>query len=102
MTWLNPRLRKPRPRRPRRFMPRIDELDTRLVPAVTASFNPGTGVVSVFGDALDNTITVSRNAAGAILVNGGAVAVQGGRPTVANVVRMQVFGVGGNDTITLN
>ena len=46
--------------------------------AVTASFDPTSGVLSVFGDALDNTITVSRDAAGTILVNGGAVAIQGG------------------------
>jgi hypothetical protein len=32
--------------------------------AVTASFLPGPGIVSVFGDAQDNTITVSSNAAG--------------------------------------
>ena len=51
---------------------------------------------------LDNTITVSRDAAGTILVNGGAVAVQGGTPTVANTTLIQVFGQGGNDTITLD
>ena len=42
------------------------------------------GFLSVFGDGADNTITVSRDAAGNILVNGGAVAVTGGTPTVAN------------------
>ena len=52
--------------------------------------------------ALDNTIAISRNAAGTILVNGGAVAVTGGTPTVANTALIQVFGQGGNDTITLN
>ena len=46
--------------------------------AVTASFSPAGGVLTVFGDALDNTITISRNAAGTILVNGGAVPIQGG------------------------
>jgi Ca2+-binding RTX toxin-like protein len=70
--------------------------------AVTASFLPGAGTLSVFGDNLDNTITTSRNAAGTILVNGGAVAVQGGTPTVANTALIQVFGQGGNDTITLD
>ena len=40
--------------------------------AVTASFDPTSGMLSVFGDALDNTITVSRDAAGTILINGGA------------------------------
>ena len=70
--------------------------------AVTASFDPTSGVLSVFGDALDNTITVSRDAAGTILVNGGAVVIQGGTATVANTSLIQVFGQGGNDTITLN
>src|SRR5205814_6396363 len=50
----------------------------------------------------NNTITVSRDAAGKILVNGGGVAVQGGTPTVANTTFIQVFGQDGNDTITLN
>ncbi len=48
------------------------------------------------------TSAISRNAAGSILVNGGAVAVSGGTPTVANTALIQVFGQGGNDTITLN
>jgi Ca2+-binding RTX toxin-like protein len=70
--------------------------------AVTASFDPTSGVLTVFGDALDNTITVSRDAAGNILINGGAVAIVGGTATVANTALIQGFGLGGNDTITLN
>jgi Ca2+-binding RTX toxin-like protein len=70
--------------------------------AVTASFLPGAGILTEFGDNLDNTITTSRNAAGQILVNGGAVQVLGGTPTVANTALIQVFGQGGNDTITLD
>jgi Ca2+-binding RTX toxin-like protein len=77
-------------------------LESRKLFAVTASFSASSGTLSVFGDNLDNTIEISRNAAGNILVNGGAVAIQGGTPTVANTVLMQVFGQGGNDTITLN
>ena len=70
--------------------------------AVTASFTAGIGQLSVFGDNLDNSVTVSRNAAGAILLNGGAIAVSGGAPTVANTQLIQVFGVGGNDVVTLS
>ena len=70
--------------------------------AVTASFNAPAGLLTEFGDALDNTITTSRNAAGNILVNGGAVAVDGGTPTVANTALIQVFGQGGNDVITFD
>src|SRR5215831_3610823 len=70
--------------------------------AIKATFIPGTGVLSVIGDALDDTILINRNAAGAILINGGAVVVQGGTPTVANTALIQVFGQGGNDRITLD
>ena len=56
----------------------------------------------MFGDNLDNTVTISRNAAGTILVNGGAVPITGGPPTVANTSLIQVFGQGGNDSITLD
>jgi hypothetical protein len=66
--------------------------------AVTASFIPGTGVLTEFGDAQDNTIVTSRDAAGTVLVNGGAVPVQGGQPTVANTSLIQAFGQAGNDT----
>ena len=70
--------------------------------AVKGTFIVNTGTLSVFGDNLDNTITESRDAAGKILINGGAVAITGGTPTVANTVMSQIFGQGGNDTITLN
>src|SRR5215203_1211109 len=70
--------------------------------AVTSNFTPNAGILSTLGDSLNNNITVSRDAAGKLLVNGGAVAVLGGTPTVANTSLMQVFGQGGNDTITLN
>src|SRR5690242_14387712 len=70
--------------------------------AVTATFLPGAGLLSAFGDNLNNTITFSRNAAGSILVNGGAVSVKGGTPTVANTGKMQAFGLGGDDNIALD
>ena len=44
--------------------------------ATTARFN--NGVLTVFGDAATNTIGISRDAAGVILINGGAVPVGGG------------------------
>jgi Ca2+-binding RTX toxin-like protein len=70
--------------------------------ATTATFNPNTGQLTVIGDSLDNSITVSRDAAGRILVNGGAISVVGGTATVANTALIQVFGQGGNDTLTLS
>src|SRR4051794_26542188 len=79
----------------------IEMLEGRVTPAGTAFFSPAAGL-SVFGDALNNTITIGRNAAGTILVNSGAVSVLGGTPTVANTALIQVFGQDGNDTIALN
>jgi Ca2+-binding RTX toxin-like protein len=70
--------------------------------AVTASFTPGQGVLSVFGDALSNNIVVGRDAAGNLRVNGGAVAIKGGKPTVANTFLIQVFGQAGDDFITID
>jgi Ca2+-binding RTX toxin-like protein len=96
----------PRPRRKRadqgRFVPTCEPLDERVLPAVTASFSGGAGVLTVFGDAGNNTIVVSRDVAGTILVNGGATAIRGGAPTVANTKVIQVFGQDGNDTISLD
>src|SRR5215207_2693437 len=68
--------------------------------ATTATFSAGQ--LSVSGDAANNTIAISRDAAGKILVNGGAVAVTGGTPTVANTSLIRVFGLDGQDVITLN
>lgn len=70
--------------------------------ATTASFVVNSGVLTVTGDNLSNTIQISRNAAGTILVNGGAIVVAGGTPTVANTQRIQVFGLGGPDSVTLS
>ena len=86
--------------RPHRFTPAVQFLVQREVPAVLATF--AFGQLSVFGDNLDNTVTVGRDAAGKLLVNGGAVSVIGGTPTVANTALVQVFGLGGNDVISLN
>src|SRR5262249_37189831 len=54
------------------------------------------------GDAQDNTIVVSRDAAGNILVNNGAVAIQGGPATVANTRSITISGGSGNDDLELN
>src|SRR3954451_8304330 len=82
--------------------PILEALENRLQLAVTAAFVPATGVLSVVGDELDNNITISRNAGGRILVNGGAIATGGGTPTAANASLISVSGLGGNDVILLN
>jgi Ca2+-binding RTX toxin-like protein len=93
--------------RPSRRVPRVELtglelLDRRILPAVTAVFSAAQGVLTVTGDAQDNTIAVSRDAGGTILVNNGAVTVQGGTGTVANTSLIQVVGLGGNDNLSLN
>jgi Ca2+-binding RTX toxin-like protein len=72
----------------------------KAVNGVSASFSAG--ILTVNGNAADNSITVSRNAAGTIRVNGGAVPVTGGTPTVANTTSISVFGLVGNDTLSLD
>jgi Ca2+-binding RTX toxin-like protein len=82
--------------------PSADALAAKLTltgPAINTFLN---GVLSSFGDNNANTIEFSRNAAGAILVDGGASPVIGGTPTVANTSVITAFGLGGNDVITLN
>src|SRR5207248_334004 len=85
-----------------RFVPYLETLGERTLPSVTASFVPSASILSVIGDSLNNSIVVSRDAAGHILINGGAVAVAGGAPTVATTALIQVFGQTGNDQISLD
>jgi Ca2+-binding RTX toxin-like protein len=85
-----------------RFSPNLETLADRIMPSVTAVFTPTAHTLTVFGDAGANAITVSRDAAGSIRINGGAVHVLGGSPTVANTSLIQEFGLGGNDNIALD
>jgi Ca2+-binding RTX toxin-like protein len=80
----------------------LESLEGRTTPTIFATFSPTVGVLTVFGDALDNTITVSRDAAGTLLVNGGAVAIVGGAATVARTQLIQIFGLAGNDNLSLD
>src|SRR6201999_2439326 len=65
--------------------------------AVSSSFSSTTGLFSLIGDNAGNSLRISRNAAGKLLVNNGTVEVSGDTPTVANTSLLQVFGQGGND-----
>lgn len=85
-----------------RFVAGFEPLEPRLMLSVSAFFSAQAGTLNIFGDNLDNTIEVSRDAAGTLLVNGGAVTIQGGTATVANTTTIASFGLGGNDSITLN
>src|SRR3954462_13509398 len=97
----------PRRRRPSRRarlveLTRLELLDRRILPAVTATFSAACGTLRVVGDDQDNTVVVSRDAGGTILVNNGAIAILGGVPTVANTQQIFMNGVGGNDNLALN
>jgi Ca2+-binding RTX toxin-like protein len=60
------------------------------------------GVLTVTGDNNDNTLIVSRDVAGTILVNGGAVPVTGGVPTTTNATLIRILGLGGNDMLLVD
>lgn len=81
---------------------RFEALEDRNLLAITAVFSASSGVLNVLGDSQDNTIEVSRTAGGNIQVNAGAVVVTGGTPAVDNTTLIQVFGLSGNDTISIN
>jgi predicted ester cyclase len=93
------RTSKKGPRRAPRALA-LEPLSARLTPAVNAFFMQG--VLTVTGDGADNTIEVSRDAAGGLLVNGGAVTIRRGVPTVANTRQISISGAGGNDILSLN
>jgi Ca2+-binding RTX toxin-like protein len=99
-SWLRRTTRKASSQRRRELT--FEPLQARLTPAVTAMISPAAGLLTVFGDAGANTITISRNAAGSILVNNGAVAIHGGSPTVANTTTIRGYGGEGNDVMSVN
>ena len=99
---LRPRPSRRRPARADRFAPRFDLLENRLAPAITAAFSPEAGLLAVIGDSQDNTIVISRDAAGTILVNNGAVAIQGGVATAVNTTQILMVGLSGSDRLALD
>ncbi len=89
--------RKSRNQATRNHMESLEQRTYRSVSALDLF-----GTLTITGDAQNNAITVSRDAAGKLLVNGGAVKVIGTTPTVANTSTILVFGLDGNDTLTLD
>ncbi|HEV7266639.1 MAG TPA: hypothetical protein VGN83_17210 [Falsiroseomonas sp.] len=70
--------------------------------AINGLFVPAAGALGVIADENSNTIKFSRDAAGMLFVNGGAVPTPGGIPTIANTVLLTAVGLGGDDVITLD
>src|SRR5215212_7247945 len=64
--------------------------------AISAHFLNAANKLDIFDDIQSDTIIVSRDAAGTIFINAGAVPVQDGRSTVANT---NLIGGAGNDTL---
>jgi Ca2+-binding RTX toxin-like protein len=87
-----------------RFCPRLTALEVRENPATIAYFN--TSVLTVFGDGMNNAITISADSAGNLVVTDGvtpiAIRTTFGTATKANLVNVSVHGRGGNDTIILD
>jgi Ca2+-binding RTX toxin-like protein len=100
--WVNKLIRRRQKTRRARKLSRIstiEQLGERITPTVNA-FAQGNELL-IFGDDQDNTIEVSRNVAGALSVNDGAVRIAGNTPTVANISRIVIYGFGGNDQLSL-
>jgi Ca2+-binding RTX toxin-like protein len=74
------------------------------VPSAASAAGPSAtfsqGVLTVTGSNAADTLVVSRDAAGTILVNGGAIPVVGGTATVANTRLIVMTGRPGSDTLT--
>lgn len=79
-----------------RWQPMLERLPDRITPRVTTAFSGG--FLEIDGDGAANTIQLTRNAAGAILLNGKAI---NGQPTVTNTSKISIAGGGGNDVITV-
>ena len=69
---------------------------------MTIKANFTAGVLSVTGHNGDDAIAITRDAAGQILINGGAISAQGDQPTLTNTTEIDVFGGNGNDMISLD
>jgi len=80
----------------------IDAFAGAASTGITAVFIPIAHDLAVIGTAQDDTITVSRDAAGKLLVNGGAVRILGPTATLANTSLIDVFGLEGNDILSIN
>jgi Ca2+-binding RTX toxin-like protein len=78
----------------------LEPLESRWLCSVTAT--SAGGVLTVLGDDNANVITVSRNAAGSLFVNGGAVPILGAPATAASIQSVRVSGLGGNDSLLLD
>jgi Ca2+-binding RTX toxin-like protein len=70
--------------------------------SVSASFDGSVGVLKIVGTDGNDSIALSRGDGGIILINGGAVAISGGRPSINNTTSITIGGLAGDDHIILD
>ena len=75
----------------------FEGLGTRLLPSFGTGF--GGGVLVITGDGANDVGSVTRNAAGDILLGGVAIV---GSPTVTNTTSISFTGGAGNDTLSID
>lgn len=80
----------------------FEPLERRSYFAVNATFNAGTGTLSIVGDTAADQIIVTRDIAGLLRINDGTVSISGGAPSVTNTTLIQIFGGDGADDISLD
>jgi len=68
----------------------------------TAVFDSVAQVLTVTGSGGDDVCVVSRDLAGNLRVDGGALPISGGVATVANTVRVVLSGLGGDDVLQMD
>lgn len=71
-----------------------------IAPTISAVF--AGGILTITGDNQDNTLVASRDSAGTILANGGAIPITGGIATVTNTSLIRILGLGGNDVLAVD
>src|SRR5262249_19715814 len=85
--------------RPRRCRPRLETLGKRIVPSLSTSFDPMSGLLAITGDGDDDTAVLSTDVAGNILLNGAPIPAD---PTVTNTAAISVVGGDGHDMVDLS
>lgn len=70
--------------------------------AISATYDPATGLLFVMGESLGQHIEIGRDIAGTIRIDDGAIAIQGGVATVTNTVEISVLDGNGSSFIELD
>ena len=77
----------------------LENLESRCLLTVGATFSAATGVLEVMGDDDPNSITVGFDSGGNVQVNGGDISIAGDTPTSSNLMQVSMMGAGGADVL---